>query len=524
MRLRTFHLKMPLLRLRTVLILIDVLILALPLGGAALLHVYQNALIRQTEEDLIAQGAYIQSIYLAALRQTGGVSIAQGSLETPSGFDTTQPVLAFGRNHILPPRPDGVPAAMPANPLAVRAGATAMPVVEAATRLTLAGVRIVDPSGIVVSGRDELGQSLAGVPEVATALTGHYASALRERVSAHPAPPLGSISRGGRVRVFVAIPTIQGGTLYGAVLLSRVAPDILESLYRNRVAVAAMVLLAAGVTGALALLTLMTIGQPIKALTTQAARIGRAEPDVPVLRHAGTIEVARLSLTLRDMAHGMAECAAYIRDFALHVSHEFKTPLTSIRGAMELIQEHGPAMPPEFMARLLANTVADTVRLETLLAQLLALARADMTRNQPGSCMVRAVLDRLEARYAQAGLAIVSRGGEAAEAVPVEGEILEAVLTHLFDNSLQHGANRIDVRLEADRLVVTDNGSGISAANAARLFEPFFTTRRGEGGTGLGLPIVRSMLAASGATISYEMAESGARFAIAFKPQAEIET
>ncbi|MCI1142123.1 ATP-binding protein [Sphingomonas sp. WKB10] len=63
---------------------------------------------------------------------------------------------------------------------------------------------------------------------------------------------------------------------------------------------------------------------------------------------------------------------------------------------------------------------------------------------------------------------------------------------------------RIDASVDATQAVLTirDDGPGIAPADAARLFEPFFTTRRGQGGTGLGLPIASSLLEAGGGTIT----------------------
>ena len=87
---------------------------------------------------------------------------------------------------------------------------------------------------------------------------------------------------------------------------------------------------------------------------------------------------------------------------------------------------------------------------------------------------------------------------------------------NLFDNSLHHGASvvRLTAKVGAERLwlSVQDNGQGISPANRERIFTPFFTTRRNEGGTGLGLEIVASLLKAYNANISLGSAEAGAEF------------
>ncbi len=74
-------------------------------------------------------------------------------------------------------------------------------------------------------------------------------------------------------------------------------------------------------------------------------------------------------------------------------------------------------------------------------------------------------------------------------------------MSNLSDNSLQHGATKVNLSIEKHKktvkLAFQDNGSGISEANQKRIFTPFFTTNRDTGGTGLGLGIVESLLKAS---------------------------
>ena len=93
---------------------------------------------------------------------------------------------------------------------------------------------------------------------------------------------------------------------------------------------------------------------------------------------------------------------------------------------------------------------------------------------------------------------------------------IETVLTALLENSRQAGARRAQVTASAadGRVVlsVADNGPGVPPADRDRLFEPFFTSRRADGGSGLGLPIARSLLAASNGTLVLADQPTGARF------------
>jgi signal transduction histidine kinase len=130
---------------------------------------------------------------------------------------------------------------------------------------------------------------------------------------------------------------------------------------------------------------------------------------------------------------------------------------------------------------------------------------------------LKVVLDDLTERYKHQNLQISVSNADRMRAV-IAPEICETVLTNLLDNSRQHGADRADIVLSrADgeiQLLIADNGSGISSANAEHIFESFFTTRRDQGGTGLGLAIVQSLLKAYKGKISLEPATMGAAFRV----------
>jgi signal transduction histidine kinase len=100
----------------------------------------------------------------------------------------------------------------------------------------------------------------------------------------------------------------------------------------------------------------------------------------------------------------------------------------------------------------------------------------------------------------------------------VASDVLETVLVNLIENSLQHGAKQIHIGISTlnnhTAIDVKDNGVGISEGNRTRLFTPFFTTKRENGGTGLGLVISRSLLRAFDADIKCIPIEKGAHFRI----------
>jgi two-component system sensor histidine kinase ChvG len=199
------------------------------------------------------------------------------------------------------------------------------------------------------------------------------------------------------------------------------------------------------------------------------------------------------------------------------VSHEFKTPIAGIRGALELLDEHGPSMTAQDRARFLANAAADAERLQRLVQRLLDLARADMaTIGADATADVVAAAVRVADSFRSDRFAVQVTGATAATA-RITPEVLETLLETLLENSRQAGARIATIAIAAGdpvRIIIADDGPGIAPADRERIFEPFFTGRREAGGTGLGLAIARSLLAASGGTIETVEARAGAAFAV----------
>jgi signal transduction histidine kinase len=193
----------------------------------------------------------------------------------------------------------------------------------------------------------------------------------------------------------------------------------------------------------------------------------------------------------------------YVSSFAAHVSHELKSPVTSIRGSAELLRD--ASMTEEERQRFLDHIIADSDRLTALLDSLRDLARADIASGPGSSTVVDAVAGRS-----------ATLSGDTGVPIAIGAEASRAVFDQLLRNASEHGATTVTIFAERAgdklRIIVADNGSGVSPGNRDRIFEPFFTTRRESGGTGMGLQIVRAMLAAHGGTIELIASDRGAAF------------
>lgn len=522
-------------RLRSILLIVMLTVLALPLGGLYFFRIYENELVQQTELELISQSAAISATFRQLVRDqqrehdfgyiqfsnslTKSYAPYNARMETAIGDIRYTPVIPTLDliDSIAPPRPSARPSLRATDPLAKKLGQQMKQILQDTQQVTLSGIRLLDMNGTVISGREEVGLSLAHIPEVKKALHGQYASTIRQRISDEPPPPVYSVSRGTSIRVFTAFPIIQNDRLQGVVYLSRTPTNIIKHLYANWEKVLLATLSLLGLAVLLILFVSSTISRPIRELLRQTERVRQGEQRiVDPIQNPVTQEIAQLSESFAGMSHALAERSDYIRRFATHVSHEFKTPLTSMQGALELLQDHLETMPPAQCAHFINNLLADTQRLRLLVTRLLELARADSLEPSKQFCTLTDVFRSLQNRYRERGLTLQFTTPLADNKIAMATEALETVIINLLDNSLQHGANRLTVQTIVQkrfmRLSLQDNGEGISAANRDKIFTPFFTTKRSKGGTGLGLEIIVSVLRAYGGSIRLGNTEQGAEF------------
>jgi len=261
------------------------------------------------------------------------------------------------------------------------------------------------------------------------------------------------------------------------------------------------------ITVVIAVVFSRTITGPINALIRRTEEIGRGgRAAIVAPEQQGTREIATLSQSFLDLAERLVDRTEYVSSFAAHVSHELKSPVTAIRGSAELLRD--AEMTAEERRKFLAHIIADSDRLTALLERLRELARADLDVVSGTTTLADAV---------PAGEA-VALSGETGAPMALGIEAAKAVFGQLLRNAIEHGATTVSIDAARDdgmlRVRVVDNGSGVSPGNRDRIFEPFFTTRREAGGTGMGLQIVRSMLAAHGGTIELSPSEVGAAFEI----------
>lgn len=298
-----------------------------------------------------------------------------------------------------------------------------------------------------------------------------------------------------------------GLSLAGLVALRYLGPEI---GFRN-----AAILLAAAITLATAVLGWLLgrlLLRPIRALETYAVATEAGSIPVPP-EHFGTQELHATARRVIAMAETLRDREAAIRAFSDHVTHELRTPVSAILAAAELLADGGTLTPED--AALVAQIEGASAQIEAQLAALRKAVRAREARHIGVSILsdvLRCLSDDWPALRIQAE--------DDRMEVPIGEEGLKIVLTQLFRNAVENGARTISLRTFAHgpeiQLLVADDGTGISAGNAPQVFDPFFTTRREAGGTGMGLAIARNLLQAHGASIALTPSAKGTTFVLTF--------
>src|SRR6202000_994889 len=126
----------------------------------------------------------------------------------------------------------------------------------------------------------------------------------------------------------------------GVIYTSRTPSNIFQHFYQERVKFALAAIVVVLATLAIGLVFSRTVTRPMYELIGRAARIARGDRDAfRPLRHYGTREFAKVSRIFLDMAAQLSRRSDYVTTFSAHLTHELKSPLTSIKGAAELLLE-----------------------------------------------------------------------------------------------------------------------------------------------------------------------------------------
>jgi signal transduction histidine kinase len=301
-----------------------------------------------------------------------------------------------------------------------------------------------------------------------------------------------------------------GGPLAG--VLDEMALPLLQSL-----------LIALAISALMAALVARSIAKPIQQVAAGAQAFARGNYAQRVPTH-GPSEVQQLAADFNDMAAQVQGARQTERDFVANISHELKTPLTSIQGFAQALRDGdvSDAAGTQRAAQIIFDE-ADSMR--RLVNDLLESARLEsgelnLTRNAVRlNEIAQTCINKMQPRAEAAGIAVDAQLASDLPPIIADGDRLLQVVSNLIDNALKHtqrgGKMTVETRvaprkasakemLNGVEISVSDNGAGISADDLPHVFDRFYQAdkSRSAGGTGLGLAICKQIVEAHAGHIS----------------------
>ncbi len=238
-------------------------------------------------------------------------------------------------------------------------------------------------------------------------------------------------------------------------------------------------------------------------------------------------EIGALARSFNSMASQLRQMEETKREFFATVSHEFRSPLTSIRGAVDLLHEGGPGPLTEKQERLTDIIAKSSERLLRLANQILEMSRlrAGLVELERTPLDLARLVDRaveeLHPQAEESGVALERERYGSHFAYLGDEERLYQLVVNLGANAIRFTprGGRVVVRvIDASpefELQVEDTGVGIPADSLPDIFDPYRQAHRDRGGTGLGLAIVRGIASAHGGRVTAESREGkGSRFTV----------
>ena len=297
-----------------------------------------------------------------------------------------------------------------------------------------------------------------------------------------------------------AVPLSSGGRARWVAVVSMPLADVDDTvaLVRRQILVAGSIALAAALVAAW--VAARAHAKRLARLQAAADRLAEGDFSTPI-PDEGRDEVGRLASSFSEMQQRLARLDSARKEFIANASHELRTPIFSLGGFVELLDEDepDPAVRAEFV-----NTMREQIaRLTKLTADLLDLSKldADVMEVSADEVDLGSVARAVTAEFAP----IASRHGSEVAVDTAEGAVAMAdtdrvaqIIRILLDNALTHTPEGTSITITAQRrdgaasLLVADNGPGLAPHDRNRVFDRFYTGDR-VSGSGLGLAIAREL-------------------------------
>ncbi len=250
-------------------------------------------------------------------------------------------------------------------------------------------------------------------------------------------------------------------------------------------------------------------------------------------------EIGQLADTLNYMAHELGEMDAYQKKFVANISHDFRSPLTSIKGYLEAMLDG--TIPVEMQEKYLNIVLMETERLNKLTSGLLALNSFDTKRSMLDMTdfdingVIKNTVSSFEGQCRDRHITIELLFDAKQQFVSADMGKIQQVLYNLLDNAIKFSSNNSEIFIETTLrhekvfISVKDEGIGIPRDSMKKIWERFYKTDSSRGkdkrGTGLGLSIVKEIITSHGEHINAISTEGvGTEFIFTLPHVSEPET
>jgi signal transduction histidine kinase len=318
----------------------------------------------------------------------------------------------------------------------------------------------------------------------------------------------------GTVR-FYALPVRSGGREAATVIA---AVELTPYQRTGELAAAASVSLGVLLLAAMYGVTRLSVNRalhPVAVMTEQAAQWSASDTGRRFGPAGRPAELEALALHLDELLGRLSAVLRHEQQLTAELSHELRTPLSRITGEAELAAK--PGRSPGELRTALAAIAESSAQMQRVIETLVTTAQTGL--GDAGRCDATAVAHDLAGGLA-GGRARVSVEAPGPVPAGVSATVLGRILAPLLDNAVRHTRRGVVLAVRADRehvvVAVTDDGPGVSAAVAGRLFEPGASGT--EGGSGLGLALSRRLARSAGGDVTNRPRPDGARFEVTVPP------
>lgn len=266
-------------------------------------------------------------------------------------------------------------------------------------------------------------------------------------------------------------------------------------------------------TLSLSLFFIRGITRRIGLVAINSSRLVKGQPLNPPIK--GTDEIAELDRVFHEMADALTEAARLKQEFVAMISHDLRTPLTSVKGFLHLLSADGYGTVPQKVKDRTQLAERNVARLISLIDDLLAVekleaGKLDITPELiPLSPVISRSLDAVRVFSEEHGVSLTAESVETS--VFADGDRIVQVLVNLLSNAIKFSPRdstvAVSIQEQPDwaEIRVTDSGCGIPSDHLEAVFDRFKQVRssddRKKGGTGLGLAICKSIVEQHGGTI-----------------------